>query len=155
MSKIFSPKAWYLVAIGGVALVADGARRLVKKRRQAAENPPEGRAGTEIPMMSFEPTRTAPAKQSPITEPLKTTNKVKADEIKKAPKPVKSPAEPAKPDDLTEINGIGPTFAKRLAEAGITTFAAIASSTPEHLREVTHATAVAKPEEWIAQARLR
>src|SRR5690606_25613123 len=34
MSKILSPKAWYLVGIGAVALVADGARRLVKRRRQ-------------------------------------------------------------------------------------------------------------------------
>lgn len=30
MSKILSPKAWYLVAIGAAALMADGARRLIK-----------------------------------------------------------------------------------------------------------------------------
>jgi large subunit ribosomal protein L21 len=51
---------------------------------------------------------------------------------------------------LTEIKGIGPVFAKRLAEAGITTFAALAEASPEHLREVTKATA--DPDEWIAQA---
>lgn len=57
------------------------------------------------------------------------------------------------PDDLTEIKGIGPTFARRLAEANITTFADIANASPEYLREVTHAPAVARPEEWIAEAR--
>jgi predicted flap endonuclease-1-like 5' DNA nuclease len=40
-----------------------------------------------------------------------------------------------------------------LAEAGITTFAGLASASPDYLREVTQATAAADPEEWIAQAR--
>ncbi|MCA9868519.1 MAG: hypothetical protein KC410_18675 [Anaerolineales bacterium] len=56
------------------------------------------------------------------------------------------------PDDLTEIKGIGPTFAKRLTAAGITTYAAVAASTPDYLREVTQAPPMAEPDEWIAQA---
>jgi predicted flap endonuclease-1-like 5' DNA nuclease len=59
------------------------------------------------------------------------------------------------PDDLTEIKGIGPTFARRLTEAGITTFADVANASPDYLREVTHAPAVAHPEEWIADAQNR
>jgi predicted flap endonuclease-1-like 5' DNA nuclease len=59
------------------------------------------------------------------------------------------------PDDLTEIKGIGPTFARRLIEAGITTFADVANASPDYLREVTHASAVAHPEEWIADAQNR
>lgn len=137
MSKILSPKAWYLVAIGAAALAADGARRIIKKRRAEARHTAEAAVETDIPVTSFEPTRTAPVKEAPA-----------------APEP-KAKTAAAKADDLTEINGIGPTFAKRLAEAGVTTFAALAASTPEHLHEVTHATAVAKPEEWIAQARLK
>ena len=58
-------------------------------------------------------------------------------------------------DDLTEIKGIGPVFAERLHQAGITTFADVAKASADHLREVTHATSVANPDEWIAQAKTR
>ena len=44
-------------------------------------------------------------------------------------------------------------FARRLAEAGYTSFAALAGATPDHLREVTKAPPMAAPDEWIAQAR--
>ena len=33
MPKILNPKAWYLAGAGAVALVAEGARRLVRRRR--------------------------------------------------------------------------------------------------------------------------
>lgn len=63
-------------------------------------------------------------------------------------------AQSGKPDDLTTIKGIGPTYAKRLREAGITSFAALATQSPEHLAEVTRATgSAADPVEWIAEAR--
>ena len=56
-------------------------------------------------------------------------------------------------DDLTQINGVGPTYAKRLKDAGITTFAAISECSPEELRSVTKATGkTADTESWIAQA---
>jgi len=38
-SKLFSPKAWYLVGAGAVALVAGGARQLLRRRR------PDGSGG--------------------------------------------------------------------------------------------------------------
>ena len=59
------------------------------------------------------------------------------------------------PDDLTQIKGIGPAFARRLAEAGYTTYADIAAASPEALREATHAPAIANPEEWIDGARAK
>ena len=58
-------------------------------------------------------------------------------------------------DDLTEIKGIGPVFAERLRQAGITTFADVAKTSADQLREVTHATSVANPDEWIEQAKAR
>jgi predicted flap endonuclease-1-like 5' DNA nuclease len=61
---------------------------------------------------------------------------------------------PAKSDDLTVINGIGPTFAKRLQAAGITSFQALASASPEHIKEVAKlADWQANPADWIAAAK--
>lgn len=40
---------------------------------------------------------------------------------------------PAQPADFTRIRGVGPTFDRRLKEAGITTFAALAAAGPETL----------------------
>jgi len=60
------------------------------------------------------------------------------------------------PDDLTLINGIGPTFATRLQAAGITSFAKLAALSPEYLKEVTMAADwQADPVHWIDQARAR
>ena len=56
-------------------------------------------------------------------------------------------------DDLTAINGIGPTFAARLKQAGITTYDALAHLNEEQVREITHvAEWQANPGEWIASA---
>ncbi len=60
------------------------------------------------------------------------------------------------PDDFTLINGIGPTFAKRLQSAGICTFADLAASTPAQIREAAKvAEWQADPAEWIAQAKTK
>lgn len=136
MSKLLSPKAWYLVGIGAVALTLDGARRWIKRRRLAAERIPA--ASTEIPITRFETPKPAPiVPPSPIITPK--------------PQPVPDRAA-SPPDDLTTIKGIGPTYAKRLMEAGITTFAAVAAASPDQLRAVTKAPPMANPEEWIVQA---
>lgn len=61
---------------------------------------------------------------------------------------------PRPPDDLTQINGIGPTFARRLNEAGIYSFAALAAATPEQVKEITKvANWQADPVDWIVAAR--
>ena len=63
-------------------------------------------------------------------------------EAKAAPK-----AEAAAGDDLTEITGVGPAAAKKLADAGITTFAQLAAIDPESFDAVK-----IKPE-WVEQAK--
>jgi predicted flap endonuclease-1-like 5' DNA nuclease len=56
-------------------------------------------------------------------------------------------------DDLTQIKGIGPTYAKRLQAAGIDTYAALASTAPDQLRSISQATGqAANTEFWIEQA---
>lgn len=58
-------------------------------------------------------------------------------------------------DDLTRIDGIGPTFARRLNEAGVTTFAHLAALTPDKVREITGvASWQSDPLDWIIEARL-
>jgi predicted flap endonuclease-1-like 5' DNA nuclease len=73
-----------------------------------------------------------------------------------APAPVAAPAS-NKADRLVDINGIGPVFAKRLNEAGISSFAQLAATAPDRLREIVAAKDWQKidPEAWIAEARQR
>ena len=62
-----------------------------------------------------------------------------------APKAEAAPA--AESDDLTKINGVGPAAAKKLAEAGITTFAQLAAV------DVDSFDAVKVKAEWVEQAK--
>jgi predicted flap endonuclease-1-like 5' DNA nuclease len=63
---------------------------------------------------------------------------------------------PPAADDLTLINGIGPAYALRLKEAGITTFAQLAALTPDQLRQIARLKVwQGEPGEWIAQAKAR
>jgi len=56
-------------------------------------------------------------------------------------------------DDLTQINGIGPAYARRLNEAGITTYAQLSALTPEQVREMAQLGEwQGEPGEWIEQA---
>ena len=65
---------------------------------------------------------------------------------------IESSIESSEAADFTQINGIGPTFASRLVEAGITSFAQLAELTPEQAREITHVTVQSDPADWIAEA---
>jgi predicted flap endonuclease-1-like 5' DNA nuclease len=57
-------------------------------------------------------------------------------------------------DDLTTLTGIGPVFAARLAQSGISTFAALAAAGPEVVAKATGITS-AKATDWIEQASAR
>jgi len=59
-----------------------------------------------------------------------------------------------KADQLEDINGIGPVFARRLNEAGIHTFVDLAAQSPERIKEIISPKnwQAIDPESWIAQA---
>ena len=76
-----------------------------------------------------------------------------------ATKPAKeAKAETAATDDLTKIEGIGPKVAEVLAEAGITTFAQVASSKAEDIKELLEKSGgnfnAQDPTSWPEQAQL-
>ena len=62
----------------------------------------------------------------------------------------------AQADDLTKIEGIGPKIAQVLADAGITTFAALAGTSAGRLREILNAAGsryrITDPTTWPEQA---
>lgn len=164
MSKITNPKAWYLLGAGAVALAADGARRLLRRRRA------DGSAGyrsAEMPMEADAPAKvatTAPVVTSAPTAEAQAKTKKSVEEVGRQAAVAKSTAADTTTrtaeaalaaDDLTEIKGIGPVFAERLRQAGITMFADVAKASADQLRDVTHATSIANPDEWIEQAKAR
>lgn len=77
-------------------------------------------------------------------KPAKKAAAKKAEAPKAAPK---ADAAPAAADDLTAITGVGPAAAKKLVEAGITTYAALAAVDAE-----TFEGTKVKPE-WVEQAK--
>ena len=58
-------------------------------------------------------------------------------------------------DNLQEIEGIGPTYARRLREGGIDTFAELARQTPAHVVEISGARSEGIAESWINEAQER
>jgi predicted flap endonuclease-1-like 5' DNA nuclease len=73
-----------------------------------------------------------------------------------APEPLKA-VEPAKPDDLTLLEGIGPKSAAALAAGGVTTFAQVAALTPDALEALVKGQKVrlvGSTASWPSQARL-
>ena len=82
--------------------------------------------------------------------------KKKAEAKKAAPKkaaaPKKEAAAPAANDDLTQLSGVGPALAKKLNEAGVTSFAQVAAWTEADM-EALGVTAKAEKGDWIAAAK--
>jgi large subunit ribosomal protein L17 len=82
---------------------------------------------------------------SPATETTKekATPKAKAD---------------SKSDDLTKIEGIGPKAAEAIIASGLTTFAAVAGSTPEAIKAILDASegklGSLDPTTWVDQAKM-
>ncbi|SLN71139.1 50S ribosomal protein L21 [Ruegeria meonggei] len=69
---------------------------------------------------------------------------------KKAEPKAEAPAAAAAADDLTALTGVGPAAAKKLNEAGIESFAALAALSDEQIAAIE--TVKVKPE-WVEQAK--
>jgi small subunit ribosomal protein S2 len=79
-----------------------------------------------------------------------------AEKTEEAPAPKKE--KKAEPDDLTKVEGIGPKAAEALVNAGLETYAKLAKSTPEEIKEIlTEASsrmAHLDPGSWPKQAKM-
>ena len=117
----------------------------------ASEPPPAGHAH-EVPAHGA-PAPEAPAQVEPPAVPVKAEPVV----VLEAPPPAAEPVPaPAIPDDLEIIEGIGPKIAGVFKEAGISTFAQLATTPVERLEEILKAAnlRLGDPATWPEQARL-
>lgn len=110
----------------------------------------------------------APAKKAPAKKAVakKVTPAKKAPVKKATPKKAapatkattRSVAAPAKPDNLTKIEGIGPKISEHLNNGGITTFALLAKATKTKLKGILDAAGprykMHDPTTWPKQAKL-
>ncbi|HYI22989.1 MAG TPA: DUF1269 domain-containing protein [Candidatus Limnocylindrales bacterium] len=79
----------------------------------------------------------------------------KAKKNGKKAKAAPAPEKPAKPDDLTKLNGIGPRIQVILADGGVTTYSKLAKTSTEDLRLIIAAGGALPPSslsKWPAQA---
>ncbi len=75
---------------------------------------------------------------------------------KATPKKAETPAAAEEGDDLTKLSGVGPVLAKKLKEAGVTSFAQIAAWTPEDVAAMDEKLSFKgriEREGWIEQAK--
>jgi len=97
-------------------------------------------------------------------EPIGGAAPSQSEAAESTPAPAPSPSAPAASprvkavtsplsDPLIEIDGVGPVFEQRLKAAGVLTFAQLAATTPERVREIIGATRLPlNAEAWIAEA---
>ncbi|WP_417675101.1 50S ribosomal protein L21 [Roseibium sp.] len=82
--------------------------------------------------------------------------KAEAEAKEEAAAPAAAAAPAGEADDLKKLNGLGPAIAKKLVEAGITTFAQIAAMTDEDVARVEEELSLKgrfERDNWIEQAK--
>jgi predicted flap endonuclease-1-like 5' DNA nuclease len=139
MTRFLKPRALYLAGLG---LLAVATVDLMRRLRRSD--------GGEAPATPAAPTapRTATAPAAKPQTALQTVPDAPTKAVVKAEPQTKAVGG----DDLTQIKGIGPTYAQRLKDAGLTTYTDIANATADQLRDIARATR-ADPADWISQAR--
>ena len=138
------PPAFVKMFLAGLLLGA-AVIWVVWRRKNLLSHDPAHRAA---PSHGQEIDITVPVHLHPDTTPL-------VKESPKAASPVKPPVVETASADFTVIKGIGPVYAQRLQEAGITTFAALAKQPSQRLRDIVRAKdwQALDIDSWIAHAR--
>jgi predicted flap endonuclease-1-like 5' DNA nuclease len=157
-SRLASPAAaeaegnpWWLWIVVFIILVAFGAFMLWWWLRSPGEE-----AEVPSPPVRSETGTRAPSPGISVLPEMASTP-----EPKPEAEPVPAVTEPGGPrvDDLKIVEGIGPKIAAVLRDAGVTTFAQLASVDPERLRQILrdrdpNLLRLADPTTWPEQARL-
>jgi predicted flap endonuclease-1-like 5' DNA nuclease len=160
------PFSGYLICYGPLALVIFGfiflaartdkdARRTylrILDPRPEKERPVQRRLPTDREMMVSTPSGLPVMVKPDETEQVKESSMA---EEAAPPAPVEEVVQT--PDDLRRIEGIGPKLSGVLQAAGITTFAALATRSPDELRAILDdagISAISDPTSWPEQARL-
>jgi len=121
---------WYIIACAAVVVVVKAIQIRLQETEQGYRPVPGTGPRPAVRQRPEETTRPAVKKTAP------------------------PPARPAAAnDDLTLIKGIGPARATTLQEAGITSYAILAGTATEHLKELFPRVAPEGLEDWKAQAR--
>ena len=104
------------------------------------------------------PKKAAPKAAAPKAAPAPKAEAPVAAAKPAAPKATAAPKSTGKPDDLKKIEGIGPKIAEHLGAAGILTFADLAGSSQEAIKEVLTKAgpryAIHNPTTWPKQAEM-
>ena len=129
----------------------------VEEAPAAPEPTPEPEPVAEAPAPESEPTpEPEPVAEAPAEEPApEPTPEPEPEPVAAAPA---APAEDVKPDDLTKIEGIGPKIKQLLIDGGIPTFAALAATPAEKVKEILVAAGsryqMHNPATWGQQAQM-
>ena len=112
---------------------------------------------SEIVLPGAKPKTAAKAKAKPAAKTEDAPAKAEKPAAKAAPKAKAAPAAKAAHDDLTQLNGVGPAYAKKLTEAGITSFAQVAAWKAADLdaldADIPGIKAKAETGDWVKQAK--
>ena len=139
-------------------IMADGfdaskLKKASKKPAAKADDTPEAKKAAPKKAAAKAEVKEEAPKAKTAAAPKEDAPKAKAEAPKKTGATKK---ETAASDDLTQLKGVGPAYAKKLNEAGITSFAQLASLTPEgvtELEEKLNASGRVERDGWIEQAK--
>lgn len=92
----------------------------------------------------------------PVTDVLDVTENIETEVVESESSESSSAPEAVvfdSPAFLKQVNGIGPTYAKRIFEAGINSYQLLAAKTPAELMAISKVRSQEKAKDWIDQAK--